>query len=306
LPDPRFEQFGRTYSAHGRYKAGRRARVARGTVASSAAHAAFAFLWLYGVTLDLGVEAEPVIYDIEWFSILEGAEGFGEDPALQDGDVARAEAAQGAPIGVVPDSLPVEIGLETGADGTALVATSLDSDLEAFRQRLIGGRAPMPTIVDQPGLSQSPSDGSSDSTGDSDRGIPERDLSTADFPDFAELPGTNPMDLDRLTALRPELALSMPSFWVLIRNPMEVEQFIQRSYRSGDLSRASDGSVSIALWIDESGSVEWAEISQSSGRPDLDRVALALFSEVAEFRPARDEGIAVPRSVIFSVRFPWY
>jgi hypothetical protein len=38
----------------------------------------------------------------------------------------------------------------------------------------------------------------------------------------------------------------------------------------------------------------------------MDQVALALFSEVAAFRPARDQGVAVPRSVIFSVRFPWY
>ena len=306
MADPKFEQFGRTYNAHGRYKAGRRARIARGTIGSAAAHAAFTFLWLHGVTLDLRVEQEPVIYDIEWFSILEGAQGFEDDPTFQEGAVASAEAAQGAPIGVVPDSIPVEIGLETGADGTALVATAIDADIAAFRQRLMGGRAPVPTIVDQLGLADTPSDVGSGSTGDSDRGIPERDLSTADFPDFAELPGTNPMDLDRLTALRPELALSMPSFWVLIRNPLEVEQFIQRSYRSGDLSRGADGSVSIALWIDESGSVEWAEISQSSGRPELDRVALALFSEVAEFRAARDEGVPVPRSVIFSVRFPWY
>jgi TonB family protein len=274
---------------------------------SGAAHAGVAFLWLHGVTLDLGVETPPVIYDIEWFSILEGSQGYGDDPTLEEGAVASAEPAQGAPIGVVPDSIPVEIGLETGADGTALVATAILSDVDAaLRQRLIGGSAPVPTIVEQTGLNETPSDASGDSSGDAQPGIPERDLSTADFPDFSDLPGGNPMDLDRLTALRPELSLSMPSFWVLIRNPIEVEQFIQRSYRSGDLARGADGSVSVALWIDESGSVEWAEISQSSGRPDLDRVALALFSEVAEFRPARDEGVAVPRSVIFSVRFPWY
>jgi TonB family protein len=274
---------------------------------SGAAHAGVAFLWLHGVTLDLGVETPPVIYDIEWFSILEGAQGYGDDPTLEEAAVASAEAAPGAPIGVVPDSIPVEIGLETDGDGTAMVATATDSDFDTFRDRLMGGLAPVPTIVEQPGLSQTPSDAAgADSSGDSPRGIPERDLSTADFPDFAELPGTDPMDLDRLTALRPELSLSMPSFWVLIRNPLEVEQFIQRSYRSGELGRGVDGAVSVALWIDENGSVEWAEISQSSGMPELDRVALALFSEIAEFRPARDEGVAVPRSVIFSVRFPWY
>jgi len=273
---------------------------------SGAAHVSVAFLWLHGVTFDFRAEPDPVIYDIEWFSILEGDQGFGDDPTLEEGAVASAEAAQGAPMGVVPDSLPVELGLETGTDGSAMVATALDSGVDMFRERLMGGLSPVPTIVEQPGLLETPADGGGSPSGDSPRGIPERDLSTADFPDFADLPGANPMDLDRLTALRPELSLSMPSFWVLIRNPLEVEQYIQRIYRSGELSSGADGSVSVALWIDERGSVEWAEISQSSGRPEMDRVALALFSEVAMFRPARDEGVAVPRSVIFSVRFPWY
>jgi TonB family protein len=301
-----YERVVRTYNAHGRYKSGRRGRIAQSLWMSGAVHAAVAFLWLHGVTLDLRAQPDPVIYDIEWFSILEGDQGYGDDPTLEEGAVASAEAAQGVPMGVVPDSVPVELGLETGTDGSAMVATALDSDLDAFRQRLLGGISPVPTIVEQPGLGQAPADGVGDASGDARPGIPERDLSTAEFPDFADLPGANPMDLDRLAALRPELSLSMPSFWVLIRNPLDVEAYIQRSYRSGELARGADGSVSVALWIDENGSVEWAEVSQSSGRPELDRVALALFSEVALFRPARDEGVAVPRSVIFSVRFPWY
>jgi TonB family protein len=188
-----------------------------------------------------------------------------------------------------------------------MAVTALDSDVAALRQRLMGGTVPVPSIIEQPGLSQTPStDAGGGSPGDAPPGIPERDLSTADFPDLADLPASDPMSLDRLTALRPELSLSMPSFWVLVRNPLEVEQYLQSSYGSGALAGGAAGSVSVALWIDENGSVEWAEISRSSGRPDVDRVALALFSEVAEFRPARDEGVAVPVSVVFSVRFPWY
>jgi TonB family protein len=301
-----FVQVGRTYNAHGRYKTGRRARFARSMIASSAAHAAVTFLWVHGVTFDLRVESGPVIYEIDWFTILEGARGFGDDPTLEQAEVASAQAAPGAPIGVVPDSIPVELGLETGTDGSAMVATSVDTDVDRFRERLMGGLAPVPEIVEQPGLSEAPSDLGGDSSNGTDREFPGSDLSAAGFPGSAELLGTNPMDLDRLSAVRPELVLTVPSAWVLIRNPLEVEQFIQRSYRSGVLSRGANGSVSVALWIDESGSVEWAEISESSGRPDLDRVALALFSEVAAFRPARDEGVPVPRSVIFSVRFPWY
>jgi TonB family protein len=51
--------------------------------------------------------------------------------------------------------------------------------------------------------------------------------------------------------------------------------------------------------------VAWAEISKSSGREDLDELALALFNEVADFRPAREEGVSVSRSVTFALNFPW-
>ena len=105
--------------------------------------------------------------------------------------------------------------------------------------------------------------------------------------------------------MRPELVLSDLSAWVLLRNPTEVEMFIRRIYRRGELDRSANGTVSVALWIDKRGSVEWAEISRSSGRSDVDQVALALFSEVVAFRAARVGGVPVSRSVIFSVRFPW-
>ena len=58
--------------------------------------------------------------------------------------------------------------------------------------------------------------------------------------------------------------------------------------------------------MDGSGGVEWAETSQSSGRQDLDEIALALFNEVVAFRSARDRGVPVPVSAIFSLDFPWF
>ena len=67
----------------------------------------------------------------------------------------------------------------------------------------------------------------------------------------------------------------------------------------------AEGLVDVAVWIDEYGSVEWAEISRSSGHQEMDEIALALFNEVASFRPARDQGVRVSMSVIFSVPFPW-
>jgi TonB family protein len=123
--------------------------------------------------------------------------------------------------------------------------------------------------------------------------------------DLAELPEPDSLDLSRLAALRPELAFMTASAWVLIRNQAEVEAFLKRSYSSGRLAPDASGSVSVTLWIDRRGSVEWAEVSKSSGRNDLDEFTLALFNEVAAFRAAREQGVYVSRSVTFSVNYPW-
>jgi TonB family protein len=123
--------------------------------------------------------------------------------------------------------------------------------------------------------------------------------------DLTLLPEPDSIDLSRLNALRPELAFVSASAWVLIRNQPEVEAFLRGAYRQGRLDPSAAGTVGITLWIDRRGSVEWAEISQSSGRRDLDEFALALFNDVASFRPAREQGVAVSRSVTFSVNFPW-
>jgi len=124
------------------------------------------------------------------------------------------------------------------------------------------------------------------------------------LPDLT-LPEPDSLSLERLSSVRPELAFMTTSAWVLIRNQMEVEAHLRRSYSDGRLDESVEGSVSVTLWIDNQGSVEWAEVSESSGRPDLDEFALALFNEVADFRAARDRGNPVSRSVTFSLNFPW-
>lgn len=130
----------------------------------------------------------------------------------------------------------------------------------------------------------------------------ESDVTTIEL---ADLPASDSLDLGRLTGLRPELAFMTASAWVLIRNQEEVEAFLRRTYREGRLDPAVSGTVSVTLWIDQTGTVEWAEVSQSSGRVELDEVALALFNEVADFRAARERGATVSRSVTFSLNFPW-
>jgi TonB family protein len=113
------------------------------------------------------------------------------------------------------------------------------------------------------------------------------------------------LDLDRLTEIRPELAVLIPSMWILLRNPTAVETFLRRSYGRWSLDRSEPGSVTVTVWIDTRGSVEWAEVSRSSGRNNLDEAALALFNEVVAFRPARQDGVSVSGSATFALLFPW-
>jgi len=113
------------------------------------------------------------------------------------------------------------------------------------------------------------------------------------------------LDLDRLTEIRPELAVLIPSMWILLRNPSAVEAFLRRSYGRWSLDRSQPASVTVTVWIDTKGSVEWAEVSRSSGRNNLDEAALALFNEVVAFRPARQDGVSVSGSATFALLFPW-
>ncbi len=111
------------------------------------------------------------------------------------------------------------------------------------------------------------------------------------------------LDLERLSALRPELALTSPSSWILVRNPVEVGEFLERRFGGPQAEERPRGTLSVAIWIDERGSVEWAEINRSSGDAELDRSALELFERVVSFSPAREDGFRVPTAVIFWLSF---
>lgn len=137
--------------------------------------------------------------------------------------------------------------------------------------------------------------------------ISVQELDSADL--LAELSHSDSLDveldLDRLTEIRPELAVMIPSMWILLRNPTEVENFLRRSYGRWSLDRGEPATVTVTVWIDTRGSVEWAEVSRSSGRTNLDEAALELFNEVVAFRPARHEGVSVSGSATFALLFPW-
>ncbi|MFB6240993.1 MAG: energy transducer TonB [Gemmatimonadota bacterium] len=78
-----------------------------------------------------------------------------------------------------------------------------------------------------------------------------------------------------------------------------------RAGRWNRAARTVEAWVSVTVWVDEGGSVEWAEVSESSGRESLDEIALTLFEDVAEFMPAREGDERIPQTMIFQISFPW-
>lgn len=200
-------------------------------------------------------------------------------------------------------------GTMSGSQGPMVTDAEYGSLFEVLGERMRRGRSILPTLAVPTVASSEPTQ---PAPGDDDVEDPEpvdmeeptieTDVTTVEL---ADLPASDSIDMGRLTGLRPELAFMTASAWVLIRNQEEVEAFLRRTYREGRLDPAVAGTVSVTLWIDQQGTVEWAEVSQSSGRTDLDEFALALFNEVADFRAARDRGQTISRSVTFSLNFPW-
>lgn len=209
--------------------------------------------------------------------------------------VAAADSAgdDGSAGGSEDDRAPSD---GTSADRRAEVASLSESFLERLRRR-----APAPAVLEREPETE-PEPGDSDPEDDDPLRL------TSDAPaatDASHLPELTDLDLERMSELRPEVALTAPSGWVVVRNPGEVRRFMRRIYDRGIVDPGAAGSVSVALWIDEEGAVTWAEITDSSGREEMDRIALDLFRDVVAFWPAREEGVPVATSAIFSVVFPW-
>ena len=192
------------------------------------------------------------------------------------------------------DSAPAELA-DPGRDG--LVASLLD--------RLRGRSAPRPVLAEpelEPVEPESSVDSEGEETRDDDALSIEGNASTVSL---ESLPDPDALDLDRLSALEPELSLTALSAWVLVRNPEEVMEFMRRSAAREGLAEEDFMTVRVTLWIDRTGSVEWSEIMESSGNRRIDEIALELVNEVISFRPAREQGVAVARSAVFSIPFPW-
>lgn len=274
-------------TANDRWKAQWSNRLAWATVAAVALHAAVLLLWPDWDTPDPLTDPAAELVQMDWITLQDMPPGGG-------GGLPVAAA----PVSDTPDSLSTEPDLEEQGGASEGDRTAL---AEALRERLLRGRdAPRPSVT-QPEAEPPASDETETGDGNDSTSI-GGDASTAQVP---EIPEADELELDRLSTIQPGLALSSSSAWVLLRNPVEVERYMRRNSRQQGLGDDTDASVSITLWIDERGSVEWAEVSESSGRQELDEIALALFNEVAAFRPALDEGVRVPKSVIFTVHFPW-
>lgn len=271
-------------NANDRLKARWNGYLAWSTLAAVALHAAAFAFWPSWEPSALAADAESELVWMEWTSL-----------ADRPSAGASAGGIGAPPLSSLSDSTVIEPSAEGGDGGSAADLAGLS---DVLLERLRRGAVPAPTIAEiEPEVE---SEDSAVAQGNATRIGGEASATGS-----SGLPETDPLVLDRLSSLRPEIAIPGTSAWVLVVNPAEVREFMRKTYDRGDLDRDVDVSVSVTLWIDERGSVEWSEISESSGRRDFDEIALALFNEVARFQPARRGGVRVPISATFSVYFPW-
>ena len=259
-----------------------------------AAHAAAFGFWPGWDSLDPSLDLDPDGTEIGWISL------YSMPSSAGGGGTTMASLT----LLEDPDSLPagVDAGIGVGSSELALLMAS-----RGLRERLLGRGGPVPTIV-EPDPASAPLGSGDDSadTREGREGEGEGVRVIVEDPMIADLARSlqaRTLDLSRLSGLRPGLVLPGTSVWLLVRNPGAVEDFMRSKARQMD--NVVPGEVDVTVWIDERGSVEWSEITRSSGRQEMDEVALALFNEVVSFRPARDQGVRVSLSVIFSVAFPW-
>lgn len=254
-----------------------------------AAHAAAFAFWPSWDTLDPSLDLDMDGTEIGWISLY----------AVPSSDGGGGSAVASLTLLEEPDSLPagVDDGATIGSSELARVAAS-----GGLRERLLGRGGPVPTVVEPEPASAplDPGDDSADARGGEGVRVIVEDPMIADLARRLE---TSTLDLSRLSGLRPELVLPGTSSWLLIRNPVAVEDFMRS--KGYQLGYDAQGQVDVTVWIDERGSVEWSEITRSSGRQEMDEIALTLFNDVVSFRPARDQDVRVSMSVIFSVAFPW-
>jgi TonB family protein len=320
--EPRFK------TANEEWKARWNDLLAWSTVLAVAIHAAAFAFWPSWDTLDLSLEPdlELLATGTAWIPFYAepmsggsgGNDGGGADDRAggndgggrDDGRGGGGELATTSLALEEPASIPVEE--DAGIGGSEPAQVALQGGLQ---ERLLGRGRPVPTIV-EPGPASAPPDLDDDppDTYEADtQEEPEKEdvRVIVKSPTIVDLAlrletsslETSTLDLSQLSGDRPELLMPGTSAWLLIQNPERVEEFMRVIAQQQDPE--AQGQVDVAVWIDDRGSVEWSEVTRSSGLEEMDEIALALFTEVASFQPARDRGVRVSLSAIFTVAFPW-
>ncbi len=282
----------RVHRANEEWKARWNVRVAWSSVAAVTVHVAVIAI---GPDWELSspvLDAEQDSDEMAWISLF----------ALPSS--GRGASPGAAPVVRAADSTATASKVGEGGDGAQM---SAEEYAAAIRQRLLRRGGPVPTLAEpEPDPDPMRSPASEDLTGTDETGEKSTSIGgNASTADLSTLPEPTSMDLSRLADLRPDIVLAGVSAWVLVLNPREVRRFMRESFSRRSLGPGVSGSASVVLFIDERGSVEWAEMGQSSGISEVDEIFLELFNEVVVFRPARDQGVPVPRSAVFSIPFPW-
>ena len=243
---------------------------------------------------DLAREPAFALPAMEWL-LLQPPGQFPGMEAIAVAAVAGAGAdSLGGDIEDQLDSRPADLG---GSGHGGLSGSLLD--------RLLGRSAPRPVLT-EPELEPVEPEIVAEADGDQIRAEDPLSIGgNASTASLESLPDPDALDLARLSVLEPELSLTSLSAWVLVRNPEEVVEFMRRSAALVDLGEEDFRTVRVTLWIDRTGSVEWSEVMESSGDLRMDELALELINEVVSFRPAREQGVAVARSAVFIIPFPW-
>jgi TonB family protein len=91
--------------------------------------------------------------------------------------------------------------------------------------------------------------------------------------------------------------------WPEILNPRDMVRFLRSRYNPIHTPTEADRFVSVAIWINEKGQVEWCEVHESSGHPTMDEIALTAVNEVLAFSPAHKEGVPISVAVVLSIPF---
>jgi len=288
-----------------------RTRMSWSMLAAGAVHGILFALWPVSPPA-VSVELEPqvALSDPVWITPYEagGDGGAGDDAVTVSGPVLPP-ALEGAGMVTAPGATDPIVVSGPGASDQGVGAGAAESLADLLRRTAGGpstaGSGSTMAGLDFQSLTEEGDAPQSEVAGEGDdRSASAGDPSATDNPTLDELSALD-LALERLAGFSPEVALEASSSWVLIRNPREVERFMGRHSLRQEAA-GTDGAVAVALWIDTRGSVEWAEIIQSSGQEDLDQLALELFSDVVRFRPARLAGVLMPMSAIFSVNFNWF